>query len=45
VDIIRQTAHRGGKTVTVVMGFTGIDLAEKETLPRRYKKPVEPGAR
>ena len=24
VDIIRQTAHRGGKTVTVVTGFIGI---------------------
>ena len=26
VDIIRQTAHRGGKTVTVVTGFMGIGL-------------------
>ncbi len=23
VDIIRQTAHRGGKTVTVITGFDG----------------------
>ena len=32
VDIIRQTAHRGGKTVTVVKGFTGIGQAEQESL-------------
>ena len=30
VDIIRQTAHRGGKTVTVVTGFVGIGLPEKD---------------
>ena len=34
VDIIRQTAHRGGKTVTVVTGFTGISQAEKERLAK-----------
>jgi len=34
VDIIRQTAHRGGKTVTVVTGFTGIGRAEQETLAK-----------
>jgi translation initiation factor 1 len=38
VDIIRQTAHRGGKTVTVVTGFTGIGLAEKETLAKKMQK-------
>lgn len=38
VDIIRQTAHRGGKTVTVVTGFTGIGQAEKETLARVMQK-------
>jgi translation initiation factor 1 len=38
VDIIRQTAHRGGKTVTVVTGFTGIGLAEKEQLAREMQK-------
>jgi hypothetical protein len=32
VDIIRQTPHRGGKTVTVVKGFTGIGQAEQESL-------------
>ena len=29
VDIIRETAGRGGKTVTVVKGFIGIGLPEK----------------
>ena len=38
VDIIRQTAHRGGKTVTVVTGFTGIGLSEKEALVRKMQK-------
>jgi translation initiation factor 1 len=38
VDIIRQTAHRGGKTVTVVTGFTGIGLAEQETLAKEMQK-------
>ena len=38
VDIIRQTAHRGGKTVTVVTGFTGISLAEKEHLLKEMQK-------
>lgn len=38
VDIIRQTAHRGGKTVTVVTGFTGISQAEKEQLAREMQK-------
>ncbi len=34
VDIIRQTAHRGGKTVTVVTGFVGISQTEKERLAK-----------
>ena len=38
VDIIRQTAHRGGKTVTVVSDFIGIGLAEKETLAKEIQK-------
>lgn len=37
VDIIRQTAHRGGKTVTVVTGFTGISQTEKEQLAKRMQ--------
>ena len=38
VDIIRQTAHRGGKTVTVVTGFIGISQAEKEQLAKEMQK-------
>jgi len=38
VDIIRQTAHRGGKTVTVVTGFVGIGQAEKERLAKQMQK-------
>lgn len=38
VDIIRQTAHRGGKTVTVVTGFVGISQSEKEALAKQMQK-------
>lgn len=38
VDILRTTAHRGGKTVTVVKGFAGIGLPEKEQLAKRMQK-------
>jgi translation initiation factor 1 len=38
VDIIRQTAHRGGKTVTVVTGFVGIGQAEKALLATQMQK-------
>ena len=37
VDIIRQTAHRGGKTVTVVTGFIGTSQAEKERLAKHIQ--------
>ena len=43
VDIIRQTAHRGGKIVTVVTGFTGIGQAEKETLAKKMQKACGAG--
>ena len=43
VDIIRQTAHRGGKTVTVVTGFVGIGLPEKEKLARQMQKTCGTG--
>lgn len=43
VDIIRQTAHRGGKTVTVVTGFTGIGQAEKERLAKAMQKACGAG--
>jgi translation initiation factor 1 len=38
VDIIRQKAGRGGKTVTVVKGFVGIGLPEKEQLAKKMQK-------
>jgi translation initiation factor 1 len=38
VDISRQTAHRGGKTVTVVTGFVGIGQAEKILLAKQMQK-------
>lgn len=43
VDITRQTAHRGGKTVTVVTGFVGIGLAEKEKLAKEMQKACGAG--
>ena len=43
VDIIRQTVRRGGKTVTVVTGFTGIGLAEKETLAKEMQQACGAG--
>ena len=43
VDILRQTAHRGGKTVTVVTGFVGIGLPEKEKLARAMQKACGTG--
>jgi translation initiation factor 1 len=38
VDIVRQTAHRGGKGVTVAKNFTGIALAEKQALAKKMQK-------
>ncbi len=43
VDIIRQTAHRGGKTVTVVTGFVGIGLPEKERLAKEMQQACGTG--
>jgi translation initiation factor 1 len=37
VDITREKGGRGGKTVTVVDGFTGIGLPEKEQLMRTMR--------
>jgi translation initiation factor 1 len=37
VDILRETGGRGGKTVTVVTGFTGIGLPEKEQLAKKMR--------
>jgi len=43
VDIIRQTAHRGGKTVTVITNFVGIGLPEKEKLAKAMQKACGTG--
>lgn len=38
VDVIRQKAGRGGKTVTVLTGFKGIAARELEELARAIRK-------
>lgn len=38
VEIVREKAGRGGKTVTVVGGFVGIGLPEKEQLAKKMQK-------
>jgi translation initiation factor 1 len=43
VDIIRHTAVRGGKTVTVVANFVGIGLLEKEKLAKEIQKSCGTG--
>ena len=37
VDVRRETGGRGGKTVTVIDGFTGIGLPEKEQLAKKMR--------
>jgi translation initiation factor 1 len=37
VDILRVTGGRAGKTVTVVTGFVGIGLPEKERLAKKMR--------
>ena len=43
VDILRNTAGRGGKTVTVVTNFVGIGLPEKEKLAKEMQKTCGAG--
>ena len=43
VDIIRQTAHRGGKTVTVACNFPPIDEVEKKELAKKMQKACSVG--
>ena len=38
VDVLRTTAGRGGKTVTVAKGFMGIGLPEKELLAKKMQR-------
>ena len=37
VDVRRETGNRGGKTVTVIDGFTGIGPPEKEQLAKKMR--------
>ncbi len=43
VDITREKAGRGGKTVTVVSGFVGIGGPEKEQLAKKIQKACGAG--
>jgi len=43
VDLIRHTAHRSGKTVTVVTGFIGVDPTEIKTLAKDMQKACGAG--
>ena len=43
VEIRRQTGGRGGKTVTVISGFVGIGLPEKEKLAKQIQKSCGTG--
>ena len=43
IDVIRQTAHRGGKTVTVITGFKGIAPSEIEQLAKQMQKTCGTG--
>lgn len=43
VDIIRQKAGRGGKTVTVITNFVGIGVPEKEKLAKQMQKTCGTG--
>ncbi len=43
VDNVRQTAGRGGKTVTVIENFVGIGLPEKEKLAKEMQKACGTG--
>ena len=43
MDITRETANRGGKTVTVVSGFVGIGQLEKEQLAKKMQRACGAG--
>ena len=43
VDVLRVTAGRGGKTVTVVKNFAGIGLPEKEKLAKAMQRACGTG--
>ena len=43
VDILRETAGRGGKTVTIATNFIGIGLPEKEQLAKKMRNACGAG--
>ena len=43
VDVLRVTAGRGGKTVTIVKNFVGIGLPEKEQLAKAMQRACGTG--
>jgi translation initiation factor 1 len=43
VDILRQTAHRGGKTVTVVTNFTSVSQTEQKQIGKAMQKACGAG--
>jgi len=43
VDVVRQTAGRGGKTVTVISGFKGIAERELQELARAIQRSAGVG--
>ena len=43
VDVLREKAGRGGKTVTVATGFEGIGLPEKEQLAKKMQRACGSG--
>lgn len=43
VEVRRETAGRGGKTVTTVSGFMGIGLPEKESLAKAMQRACSTG--
>ncbi|CAM2972578.1 translation initiation factor [Rariglobus hedericola] len=43
VEVLRMTAGRGGKTVTVARAFVGIGLPEKEQLAKKIQKACGSG--
>ncbi|MFT3828604.1 MAG: translation initiation factor [Opitutaceae bacterium] len=43
VEIRRETGGRGGKTVTIVSGFVGIGLPEKEELAKKMRNAAGSG--
>jgi translation initiation factor 1 len=43
VEVLRTTAGRGGKTVTIAKNFVGIGLPEKEMLAKKIQKACGSG--